>query len=160
MTDQDDELEAQHQQLPPDVQALLRQGRKAQKELENERVARAHLELTVALKDAGVPEHPARELVFKDYDGPTDAESLKAHAAKFGIVEAPAPSGPSDAELEAQRRIIQAGAGSPPGSGDIDLADAFRNTKSREEVLTIIAEMAGNPGFKSRDGLIGELPTI
>ena len=157
--DDDSQLEAEHQNLPPEVQALLRQGRKAQRDLEASTARQAQMERQVAIERAGIPDHPARELVFQSYDGPLDAESLKAHAEKFGIVATQSQSsGPSDQEMQAQRQILNAGGGAPAGSNDIDAAVAMRNAKSPEEVLDIVRSVAGQPGFRNREGLIGVLP--
>ena len=161
MPDQDDELEPEHQQLPPDVQALLRQGRKAQRDLAAKETEVATANLHRAVAEAGIPEHPAREIVFGQYDGPMDAESIKAHAEKFGLLSAPATSTEqvSQEELNRQRQIVGASSGAQaPSSGDIDLAVALRNAKNASEVRAIIAEVAGNPGFKTSSGLIGVLP--
>lgn len=159
-TDTDD-LEQSQPNLPPEVYAQLRQGRKAARELEQARQAQAALERTIAIEKAGIPEHPARDLVFKDYDGPTDPESLKAHAEKFGIVSAPAaPTAPTEAEIAAQRQILSAGTGQSPTSGDVDLAVALRNAKSPDEVMQIVQQVQGTPGFRSQDGLIGVIETI
>jgi hypothetical protein len=162
MQNDDDVLEPEHQQLPPDVQALLRQGRKAQRDLEVEKANREHMELEVAIERAGIPAHPAREIVFKDYNGPFETDAIKAHAEKFGIVVTPPvqDQGPTAEELAAQRQILNAGGGAPAPSGDVDLAVALRNAKSQNEVLAIVAQMAGNPGFRSQDGMIGVLPEM
>jgi broad specificity phosphatase PhoE len=161
MQDNDDQLEPEHQQLSPEVQALLRQGRKAQKEAEVLRSQLATEKKLQAVKDAGVPDHPARELVFRDYEGPLEADAIKAYAEKYGIVQsAPAATNAtSDDEIAAQSRILSAGGGAPAVSTDVDLAVALRNAKSQAEVLAIVGQVAGTPGFRNRDGYIGELPT-
>lgn len=157
-----DELQPEHQGLPPEVQALLRQGRKAQRDLEAANAAKAQMELQVAIERSGLPDHPAREIIFKDYAGPLEAEAIKAHAEKYGIVtEMPASSsGPTTDELAAQRQILNAGAGAPPASADIDLGVALRNAKSEQEVMAIVAQVQGQPGFRSHSGLVGVLPEV
>jgi hypothetical protein len=153
------ELEPEHQNLSPDVQALLRQGRKAQKDAEALKAQLAQEQLQVAIERAGVPNHPARDLVFKDYSGPTDAEAIMAHAEKFGLTPpSQTSSGPTAEEMNAQRQILNAGGGAPPASGDTDLAVALRNAKSQAEVMAIVRQMSENPGFRSHDGLIGVSP--
>ena len=142
--------------LPNEVQAQLRIARKSEKENEALKLQILQMEKQAAITAAGVPEHPAREVVFASYDGPLDSESIKAHAERMGIISRE-PEGPSEAELAAQRQILNAGGGSPPSSGDVDLAVALRNAKSSAEVMAIVREVSGTPGFKSRDGLIGEL---
>jgi hypothetical protein len=151
--EQDDELEPGHEQLPADVQALLRQGRKAKEEAEK-------LQRELALERAGIPESPARALFLKAYDGPPETEAIKAEAEKYGLFNTAKPAvddGPTAAEIEAQRNVLNAATGIP-ASGDIDAAVAFRNAKSPEELRALIAEAAGQPWFKSHDGLIGVLP--
>ena len=156
-----DELEPEHQSLPPDVQALLRQGRKAQRDAANAQAELAHVQRMKAVTEAGFPSSPMTELVFKDYEGPLDAEAIRARANEVGLT-IPVPSEPSSGvsaeEEAAQRAILNATGGAPAASGDVDLAVAFRNAKSQSEVMAIVTEVAGTPGFRSRDGLIGVLP--
>ena len=144
--------------LPNEIQAQLRIGRKATNELAAERLKTASLEKQNAIERAGVPEHPAREVVFKDYDGPLEAESIRDYATKMGIVQAPVTGEISQEERTSMGQILNAGGGLPPSSNDVDLAVALRNAKSQKEVMDIVREVAGTPGFRSRDGLIGELP--
>src|ERR1035437_6736385 len=107
MSQDEDVLEPELQDLSPAVQAMLRQGRKAQRDMEASTAAIAQLQLQAAIKDAGVPEHPAREIVFKDYDGPLDGYAERAFETKFGIVppEKPPADEPNAQEREAQRQI-------------------------------------------------------
>ena len=159
-TQEEEQVPPEEQSLPPHVQAQLRQGRKAARDLETANAVTKQMELTVAIERSGLPDHPARELVFKDYDGPLDPDSIKAFGGKYGIVATHEPTdpGPSAEETAAQRAILNAGGGAPAASGDIDLAVALRAAKSQAEVMAIVAQVAGNPGFKGRNGLIGELP--
>jgi hypothetical protein len=159
MAENEEVLSPEELQLPNEVQARLRIGRTAERKAEALEAQVKSLELQGAIKDAGVPDHPARDVVFKDYDGPLDAESLRAYAEKFGLVAIqPVDSGPTAEEIAGQRQILNASGGSPAPSGDTDLAVAMRNAKSKEEVLALVAQAAGQPGFKNRDGLIGVLP--
>ena len=160
MQNDDDQLSPEEQQLPNEVQARLRIGRKAERDLEASTAKMAQMEMTVAVNHAGIPDHPAREIVFQNYDGPLTDEAIKAHAEKFGIIASPvvSPAGPTAEELSAQRQILNAGGGPPAANGDIDLAVALRNAKSQEEVMAIVAQVAGTPGFKNRSGMIGVLP--
>jgi hypothetical protein len=151
-------LSPEELQLPNEIQAQLRIGRKAAKETEALQAQIKQMEKQSAIERAGVPEHPAREVVFANYDGPLDGDSIREHASKMGIIAAPAPEGASVQEQSAMRQVLQAGGGAPPQSNDIDLAVALRNAKSSAEVMAIVKEVSGNPGFRSRDGLIGELP--
>lgn len=157
----DDQLDPAHEQLAPEIQALLREGRKAKRELAEAAQARTDLERQVAVEKAGIPESPMRELFLKAYEGPADAEAIKAEAEKYGLFNKPAEpvaSGPTAEEMAAQRQVLNAGAGAPAPTGDVDLAVALRNAKSQAEVLAIVAQVQGQPGFKNRDGMIGVLP--
>jgi hypothetical protein len=158
--EEQDQLSPEEEQLSPSIQAQLRQGRKAARDLAAANSAKAQMELQVAIERAGVPNHPARDVVFKDYDGPMDAENIKAYAEKFGIVAVPEPvsNAPTEQEINAQRQILNAGGGAPAQSGDIDLAVALRNAKSQREVMAIVEQVAGQAGFHNRDGLIGVMP--
>lgn len=161
MPDENEEsLSPEEQQLSPSIQAQLRQGRKAARDLEAATLLAAKREKMDAVVAAGVPNHPARDVVFENYDGPMDAENIKAYAEKFGIVAVPEPvsNAPTEQEIAAQRQILNAGGGAPAQSGDVDAAIAMRNSKSKSELLGIIGQLVDQPGFKNRDGLIGTWP--
>jgi hypothetical protein len=161
MPDNDEEvLEPSEQQLSPDVQAKLRIARKAEREAAAAKAELADFKKQTAIAQSGLPDHPARELVFKDYDGPLEPEAIRTYGEKMGITSVPATStgGLTPEEQEAQRRILNASGGASVGSSDIDLAVALRNAKSQDEVMAIVGEVAGQPGFKNRDGLIGVMP--
>ena len=161
MPQEDEVLEPEELKLPPDVQARLRIGRKAEKEAAAAKAELEQVKRQAAIHEAGVPTHPARDVVFANYDGPLEPEAIRNYASLMGIVEAPAPSsnGPTDEEKAAAQQILNAGsAGTPVGSGDIDAAIAMRNAKSGAEVLKIVGELVNTPGFKNRDGLIGTWP--
>jgi DNA segregation ATPase FtsK/SpoIIIE-like protein len=154
-----EELTPEELQLPNEIQAQLRIGRKAAKESEALQAQIKSMEKQSAIERAGVPDHPAREVVFKDYDGPLDGDSIREHAAKMGIAAVQeSATQVTPQEQNSMRQVLNAGGGTPPQSGDIDAAIAMRNAKSQKEVLEIVAQIAGTPGFRSRDGLIGELP--
>ena len=153
-----EELTTEELQLPNDIQAQLRIGRKAAKESEALQVQIKQMEKQSAIERAGVPDHPARDVVFKDYDGPLEGDSIREYAAKMGIVAPQSATEVTPEEQSSMRQVLQAGGGAPPQSGDIDLAVALRNAKSQKEVLDIVGQVVGKPGFRSRDGLIGEWP--
>lgn len=145
-------------QLSNEDQARLRIARKTERENEALKLQIKDMEKQSAIERAGVPEHPAREVVFKDYDGPLDGDSIREHAAKMGIVAQESATQVTPQEQSAMRQVLNAGGGAPPSSGDIDAAVAMRNAKSPSELRAIIGELVGTPGFKNRDGLIGEWP--
>lgn len=155
MQHDDEQLSPEEQLLPNEVQAQLRIARKTTRELAETKAEMAKLQKSTAIDKAGIPDHPARELVFETYEGPLDSESVKAYAEKFGIVGAVEPQGVTEQEVQAQRQILGAGGGLPPGTGDIDAAFAMRNAKSQTEVMNIIREVAGQPGFKTFEGRVG-----
>jgi|SRR5665213_953128 len=158
MPEETEVLTPEELQLPNEIQAQLRIGRKVAKELEASQAQVKQMEKQSAIDKAGVPEHPARDVVFANYDGPLEAEPIREYAAKMGIVAQEAPTGVTAQETEAMRQILQAGGGSPPSSGDIDAAVAMRNAKTPQEVMDIVKQVAGQPGFKNAQGLIGVLP--
>ena len=161
MQTDDNELTAEEQRLPDNVQAELRIARKAAREAAAKDVKIAQLEKSTAVLAAGIPDHPAREAVFERYDGPLEAAPIREYAERMGLMTPVAGAGGLTAdEIAAGQRIVGAGQGAPPpGSADVDLAVAMKNAKTDKELLGIIGEVSGQPGFKSRDGLIGELPT-
>jgi hypothetical protein len=144
-------------QLPNDVQARLRIGRTAERKAEALEAEVKALNKNAAIKDAGVPDHPARDVVFANYDGPLEPEPIREYAAKMGIVSQPS-SGPTDQEIAAQRQILSASGGAPAPTGDIDAAVAMRNAKTKEELLGVVGELVGKQGFSNREGLIGVWP--
>ncbi len=150
-------LTPEEQKLPNEVQAQLRIARKTERENSELKAQMARMEKQAAIDKAGVPEHPAREVVFATYDGPLESDAIREYAAKMGIV-AQAPSGVSDQERAAMGQILNAGNGNPPNSSDIDAAIAMRNAKSPQEVWAVIDQVAGTPGFRNSDGLIGVRP--
>lgn len=152
-------LTTEELQLSNEDQARLRIARKTERENEALKLQIKDMERKSAIERAGVPEHPARDVVFANYDGPLEGDSIREYALKMGIVAQESLStGASPQEIDSQRQILNAGGGAPAPTGDIDLAVALRNAKSQGEVLGIIGEVAGQPGFKNRDGLIGILP--
>lgn len=148
-------LDSEELKLPAEVQARLRIGRKAERDAANANAEIASLKLQSAIRDAGVPNHPARDVVFKDYDGPLEPDAIKAHAEKFGIVAETVSDGPTDQEIQAQRQILNAGGGAPAANGDIDAGVAMRNATEPKDVWAVIDQVGGTPGFKNHDGLIG-----
>jgi hypothetical protein len=127
----------------------------------------ATLRRELAVERAGLPDFPGKQFFLSAYSGEPTPEAVKQAAAEAGFINAdgspiggaPAQQQVSQEELDRQRQIVGASSGAQtPSSGDIDLAVALRNCKSQGEVMAIVAQMAGNPGFKSREGLIGVLP--
>lgn len=156
-----DELDEQHQDLPPEVRALLIEGRQAKRELAQATARSQEMERQVAIERADIPASPMRDFFLQNYEGPADSEAIRAEAEKLGLFasgEPAAPSGPTAEEQAAQRLVLSAAGGAPAASGDIDLAVALRNAKSSSDVMRIVNEVAGTPGFKNTDGLIGVLP--
>ena len=157
MPTEDEVLTPEELQLSNDVQARLRIGRTAERKAEALEAQVKQMELQQAVDRAGVPDHPAREVVFSNYDGPLDSEAIMAHAAKFGI-GVPATDGVTAEDIAGQRAILSASGGAPAPSADIDAADAMRNAHSKEELLGIVGQLVGQPGFKNQNGLVGVWP--
>ena len=149
---------------PKDLRSRLgaEANRASQAESEAENLRRE-----LAVERAGLPDFPGKQFFLSNYTGDATPEAVKAAAAEAGFIGgdgspvggAPAAPQVPQEELDRQRQIVGASAGAQtPSSGDIDLAVALRNCKSQGEVMAIVAQMAGNPGFKNREGLIGVLP--
>lgn len=129
----------------------------------------ATLRRELAVERAGLPDFPGKQFFLNAYDGEATPEAVKEAAKAAGFISgdgapvggAPAQQQVSQEELDRQRQIVGASAGSQtPSSGDIDLAVALRNCKTQAEVMAIVTQVAGTPGFKSRSGLVGVLPDI
>ena len=126
-----------------------------------------NLRRELAVERAGLPDFPGKQFFLSNYTGEATPEAVKEAAKAAGFISGDgAPVGGNTSqpqvtqeELDRQRQIVGASAGShAPSSGDIDLAVALRNAKSKTEVLEIIGQVVDTPGFKSRDGLIGTWP--
>lgn len=157
---QDDESTPEFQALTPSEQAAHRQRRKAEAENVDLKAQLAQIERERAFEQAGITNGPQRELLMRAYDGPLEADAIKAEAERYWPTS-PQPTtdgGPTAEEVAAQRQILGATGGAPAASGDIDLGVALRNAKNEQEVLAIVAQVQGTPGFKNVNGLIGVLP--
>jgi hypothetical protein len=99
----------------------------------------ANLQRELAVERAGIPDTPMRELFLKAYEGPAEAEAIKAEAEKYGLFNAPTSNGVPVQELEANRRMVQASAGASVPAAQEDLEVALRNAKSPADVLRIVA---------------------
>lgn len=145
MTDQsnldiNDEQQTQH--LDPNIRGALKKlGTETNRANEAEQKAAA-LELQIAVRDAGIPETPVRELFLKSYDGPANAEAIKAEAEKYGLFaqQAPQDNGVSQAELNAQRQVVGASVGGQTPAAGPSLEEALRSAKSPAEVMAIVAQ--------------------
>lgn len=160
--------EAEIERLDPGVRAAFRANAKAAKDISRERdeaLAKvAMYERQEAFRSAGVPLDAGTPgaLLVKAYDGPNDAEAIKAEAAKYGILPAAGAAPPPvaqaqddqqlQAEIAAQARISQAGAGAPPAGGAIDLAEAMKRAGNSAELKSILGYDMGPDGEILRSG--------
>ena len=145
--------EAEIERLDPNARENFKRVTKAAKEASRERDEAlsklAQYERQDAFRQAGVSLEGPGALLAKAYEGPNDAEAIKAEAAKYGI-PLQGQSSPADqgfqaqvdqqlqAELAAQQRIAAAGAGAPPAPGAIPLEDAMRACKTSEELQALL----------------------
>lgn len=142
----------QHQALDPNIRKQLGRARAAEKERDEalERAQAAEREL--ALARAGIPDSPMGKFFAESYAGELSSEAIRAKATELGLLGADqgAPAGaaqPDPADLEAQRRLAQAG-GQPPPVPDkaAEFMQAVRAGKSQAEVLAAIEQYGSAVG--------------
>lgn len=134
----DPALQAELDQLKPGIRGALNKfGEHVVRANEAESRA-ASLERELAVERAGIPATPMRELFLKAYDGPSDAESIRAKAEEYGLLSAPVV-GVSASELAAHSQLVSASVGGQAPVASEDLAVALRNAKNPADVLRIVA---------------------
>ena len=110
MPDSDQEvLTPEELQLSNEDQARLRIARKTERENEALKLQIKSMEKQSAIERAGVPDHPAREVVFANYDGPLESEAIKEFATKMGIVTQESATQVTTQEQDAMRQVLNAG---------------------------------------------------
>lgn len=123
---------------PKDFRRMLSEANAATKaaEAKAEQMARE-----VAFRDAGInPTDPKAAYFTKGYDGPVDAEAIKAEAIKAGFLDQPVTPVP-DTELAAMQAIATTAAGAGATAPDQDaefLAAAYQAT-TQDELLAVYA---------------------
>lgn len=142
-------LHPEHSNLDPNIRAQMRQNTSLQAEVETERAARISLERRVAFAEAGLPDHPARELIEKTYEGEMTADAIREYAAKYGVSAdtATAPVLDNRADLDALRRSQQAGTSAAPTT-TMDFGDALSRARSPEEWNAIMQQAPPEAGVK------------
>lgn len=147
----DEELGLDPQQmegLDPNIRAELRKSRQLAKDLHAAEVARGVAERDATFVRAGIPDSPLGQMFAKGYDGdPTDVAAVKAAFDALGVANAASEdlnqdqqndTGPTDAELESQRRIATAGAAGD-NDGSVRYEDAIHAAKSEDDVMALLA---------------------
>jgi hypothetical protein len=148
----DEELGLDPQQmegLDPNIRAELRKSRQLAKDLHAAEVAKGIAERDATFVRAGIPDSPLGQMFAKGYDGdPTDVAAVKAAFDALGVAGGQTPpasedpgqndAGPTDAELESQRRIATAGAAGD-NDGSIRYEDAIHAAKSEDDVMALLA---------------------
>jgi hypothetical protein len=130
--------------------APLREAYQALKgQLDSERASRTDLERRAAFAEAGLPDVPQRELIERTYEGEMNAEAIREYAAKYGVVPgATTPIAPDNrTDLDALRRIQQAGAGAPPVA-PMDFGDALDRAQSQDEWNAVMANAPVESGVQ------------
>lgn len=108
---------------------------KVKADLQTERENRLALERRTVFAEAGLSEHPAKELLEKAYEEGMTADALKEAAAKYGLLGDGAAKPPADdnrADLDAIRRTQQASQGAP-GATPMEFGDALDRVQTREQ---------------------------
>lgn len=154
----DDELIdlEQHPELDPNLREALKGRNQLAKDKAAAEQRNAELERELAFSKAGVPDTPLTTTLAKAYDGENDPASVKAYFESLGVdlqsasagvttPQTPAPQGPSDEELAAQRQVSQLGQGADLG-GDVDFADALKSAGSVSEVQQLLASAPQGAG--------------
>lgn len=148
----DDEYVAshpEHRDLDPNIRAQLRQNAQLQADLDNERTSRLDLERRATFAEAGLSDHPARELLERAYEAGMTADTLKEQATKYGLLnDAGTPATPDNrADLDAIRRTQQASQGAPT-TAPMDFGEALDRARSQEEWNEVMANAPAESGIK------------
>jgi hypothetical protein len=138
---------AQMEALDPNIRAELRRSRQLARDAQAATERSSALERELAFTKAGIPDTPLGQMFAKAYDGDTaDPTAIKTAFEALGVAGEPSgqqtpppPEGASEQELEAQRRIAQAGSGAE-GDGSVPYEEAIRAAKNPSEVLALIAQ--------------------
>lgn len=140
----------EHRELDPNIRAQIRQNAQLTADLEAERAARLESEKRSTFAEAGLSEHPARELLERAYEVGMTADQLKEQATKYGLLQGgdAGTSAPDNrADLEAIRRTQQASQGAPTGA-PMDFGDALDRARSQEEWSAVMAQAPPESGIR------------
>jgi hypothetical protein len=140
----DEELELApgwDEHLDSNIRRQIRQAKIDKIEAAQAKAEAAEAKRELVLLKAGVPADAKGEMFVKAYDGPLDAESVKAaYEAVFGAPDPGAGGGTGqlDPNLTAQQRIAQSGGAGAGTSGVISLEERIRSAKTPEELREVI----------------------
>ncbi len=166
MSDQEIDLE-QHEGLDPNLREALKGRNQLARDKQAAEERAAQLERELAFTRAGIPDTPLTATLAKTYDGDNDPTAIKAYFEGLGVgltaasagtpAHPPEPSGPSEAELAAQRQISQLGGGGEPG-GDLRFEDAIGSAGNANAVMELIR--SAPDGAQDRNGFRIATPEI
>jgi hypothetical protein len=133
------DTDEQGQPLGKHIREALRSSRIIQKQAAEARAEAEAAKRELAFYRAGVPQDARGQFFARAYDGPDDAESVKAaFEALWPTGNGGTNSNEGSDGTETAQRIAEAGsAGTPGGGSTVDFADALRaargdNAKIRE----------------------------
>lgn len=132
-TDTDEDLE---DVLDPKLREELRSARATRRQADEATKRADAAERELAFARAGIPDDAKGQMFRKAYEG--DSADPAAVKAAFDEVFGEPQKEPivPEAELEAQRRIAQAGTGATAG-GTVEFADALRSAGTESEVMDL-----------------------
>lgn len=145
------------QPLGRHIREALKSSRIIAKRAEAAEAEAAAAKRQLAFFKAGVPVDARGEFFAKGYDGPDDAESVKAAWEALWPSQAPTGEGQEQNQndgTEAAQRIASAGEGAtPPGqAGTVKFEDALRAARGNPEKLReLIANAPAEAGIKLPD---------
>jgi len=149
-SDQTQGIDPEDGALDPHIREALRGVNDLRREKAEADERAARLERELAFTKAGIPDTPLTAALAKTYEGPNDAEAVKAYFTELGVESTTATSAPaapaSDVELDAQRRIAQVGSAAT-GDAPVEYMDALRSASSRDEILAVIANAPAEAGI-------------
>lgn len=145
----------EHRELDPNIRAQLRQNAQLQADLEAERASRTELERRATFAEAGLSDHPARELLERAYESGMTAEDLKGTAEKYGLLGSESAVIPENrTDLDAIQRVQQASSGAVTGA-PMDFGDAIDRARSNEELDFILSQAPPEAGIRLRGTIQG-----
>jgi hypothetical protein len=119
--------------------------RKLEKELKQERAARAEAEAAkreLAFVKAGVPlDNPVAKYFIKGYDGEITPEAIRAAAEEANLVQPSTQAAENKAEQETWNKISKAQRAGEQSEPAEDWLTKINNTRNQDEVMTLLAQM-------------------
>ena len=152
----------QQQPLDPNIREQLKRAEKDRRGAESARLEAQQAKRELALYKAGVPAEGPGELFHKAYDGPLDAEAIRAEAIRYGVLQVaepestPEPQPAQDPEVETELKMMreqQSAMAGQWGNQQPDPSQEFlaeiKGANSTEEVLEVINRLGGETGVQT-----------